>query len=71
VANHVNINDKIENRLYAEFDMKNHLRETHKGKLPLKGMGFNINYRIGVAIERMKRRPMEFYDHRTAKSAHW
>jgi hypothetical protein len=52
--------------------MKKHLLEMHKQNISLKGMGFNINYRIGVAIECMKQiRPMESYDHRTVKFAPW
>jgi hypothetical protein len=55
-----------------EYDMKRHLRYTHKDKLltnlPLKGKGFNMEYRAAYAIDIMKQRvPPEYYDHRTAR----
>ena len=61
---------KYENPL--EYDMKRHLRYTHKDELltnlPLKGKGFNMEYRAAYAIDIMKQRgPREYYDHRTAR----
>jgi hypothetical protein len=55
-----------------EYDMKRHLRYTHKDKLltnlPLEGKGFNMEYRAAYAIDIMKQRgPPEYYDHRTAR----
>ena len=55
-----------------EYDMKRHLRYTHKDKLltnlPLKGKGFNMEYRVAYTIDIMKQRvPPEYYDHRTAR----
>ncbi|PWU79635.1 MAG: hypothetical protein DLM72_16475 [Candidatus Nitrosopolaris wilkensis] len=58
-----------------EFDMKNHLLELHKGKLisalPVRGKGFDIDYRIEFAVDIMKRKkPIEFYDHRATQQEH-
>jgi hypothetical protein len=55
-----------------EYDMKRHLRYIHKDKLltnlPLKGKGFNMEYRVAYTIDIMKQRvPPEYYDHRTAR----
>jgi hypothetical protein len=55
-----------------EYDMKRHLRYTHKDKLltnlPLEGKGFNMGYRAAYAIDIMKQRgPPEYYDHRIAR----
>jgi hypothetical protein len=55
-----------------EYDMKRHLRYTHKDELltnlPLKGKGFNMEYRAAYAIDIMKQKvPPEYYDHRTAR----
>jgi hypothetical protein len=54
-----------------EFDMKNHLRRIHQElvtDLPLQGKGFDMNYRIGFAIDIMTHEtPKEFYDHKTAE----
>jgi hypothetical protein len=39
-------------------------------QLPLRGKGFEMDYRIGFVINIMKRKkPQGFYDHRTAKFA--
>jgi hypothetical protein len=55
-----------------ECDMKVHLRYTHQKelvtKLPLKGRGYNMDYRTAFVIDIIKRwTPPDFYDHRTAK----
>ena len=55
-----------------EYDMKRHLRYTHKDKLltnlHLEGKGFNMEYRAAYAIDIIKQRvPPEYYDHRTAR----
>ena len=52
--------------------MKVHLRYTHHKELvthlPIRGKGFNMDYRIAFVIDFLKRRkPQEFYDHRTAE----
>jgi len=52
--------------------MKVHLRYTLTEELathlPLRGKGFNMDYRIAFVIDFLKRRkPQEFYDHRTAE----
>jgi hypothetical protein len=52
--------------------MKVHLRYTHREELvthlPLRGKGFDMDYRTGFVINVMKRKkPQEFYDHRTAE----
>jgi hypothetical protein len=52
--------------------MKVHLRYIHSKELvthlPLRGKGFNMDYRIAFVIDFLKRRkPQEFYDYRTAK----
>ena len=57
-----------------KFDMEIHLMEAHQKKLvtdlPLRGKGFNMDYRLRFAIDIMKRmRPLIFYNHRTAKFA--
>ncbi|MFY9799489.1 MAG: hypothetical protein WBF33_17890 [Candidatus Nitrosopolaris sp.] len=37
-------------------------------QLPLRGKGFNMDYRMAFAIDIMKRKtPHVFYDHRTAR----
>jgi len=60
---------KIQNAI--EFDVRIHLREIHQEELamdlPLKGKGFDMNYRIGFAIDIMKHETPEFYDHKTAR----
>jgi hypothetical protein len=36
--------------------------------LPLRGKGFNMDYRIAFVVDFLKRRkPQQFYDHRTAE----
>jgi hypothetical protein len=55
-----------------EYDMKVHLRYTHRKELvthlPIRGRGFNMDYRTDFVIDFLKRRkPQEFYDHRTAE----
>ena len=55
-----------------EYDMKVHLRYTHREELakhlPLRGKGFNMDYRTAFVIDFLKRRkPQQFYDHRTAQ----
>jgi hypothetical protein len=57
-----------------EFDMKVHLLERHRMQLvtglPLRGKGFDMDYRTGFVINIIKRRtPQGFYDHRTTKFA--
>jgi hypothetical protein len=51
--------------------MRIHLREKHGNELvkdlPLRGKGFNMDYRIGFVIDRIKQKPKLFYDHKTAK----
>jgi hypothetical protein len=52
--------------------MKVHLRYTHHKELvthlPIRGIGFNMDYRIAFVIDFLNRRkPREFYDHRTAE----
>ena len=52
--------------------MRVHLLDRHKKELlthlPLRGKGFNMNYRTAFVIDFLKRRrPQEFYDHITAK----
>jgi hypothetical protein len=52
--------------------MKVHLKYTHKEQLakhlPLRGKGFSMDYRAAFVIDFLKRRkPQEFYDHRTAE----
>lgn len=45
-----------------------HLREFHREELakdlPLRGKGFDMNCRIGFAIDIMKHEIPEFYDHK-------
>jgi hypothetical protein len=55
-----------------EYDMKVHLRYTHRKELvthlPIRGKGFNMDYRTAFVIDFLKqRKPQEFYDHRTAE----
>jgi hypothetical protein len=55
-----------------ELDMRIHLREIHQEELvtdlPLQGKGFDMNYRMGFAIDIMKHEtPKEFYDHKTGR----
>jgi hypothetical protein len=57
-----------------EYDMKVHLLGGHRNELithlPIRGKGFDMNHRIGFVIDFIKRRkPQEFYDHRTAEFA--
>jgi hypothetical protein len=57
-----------------EYDMKVHLRYIHREQLakqlPLKGKGYNMDYRTAFAIDIMKQRTSpEYYDHKTAKFA--
>jgi hypothetical protein len=57
-----------------ESDMRIHLIEKHGDELvrdlPLRGKGFNMDYRIGFVIDRIKQKtPKLFYDHKTAKFA--
>jgi hypothetical protein len=52
--------------------MRIHLREIHQEELvtdlPLQGKGFDMNYRMGFAIDIMKHEtPKEFYDHKTGR----
>ena len=52
--------------------MKVHLLDRHKKELvthlPLRGRGFNMNYRAAFVIDFIKRgKPREFYDQRTAE----
>jgi hypothetical protein len=52
--------------------MNVHLRYTHRKELvthlPVRGKGFNMDYRTAFVIDFLKRRkPQEFYDHRTAE----
>jgi hypothetical protein len=54
--------------------MRVHLLEVHRKKLvtdlPLRGKGFNMDYRTRFAIDIMKRmKPLVFYNHRIAKFA--
>jgi hypothetical protein len=51
--------------------MKVHLRYTHRKELvthlPIRGKGFNMDYRTAFVIDFLKgRKPPQFYDHRTA-----
>jgi hypothetical protein len=62
------------NTFQTQYDMRVHLRNTHQKELvthfPLRGKGFNMDYRTGFVINIMKRmRPPEFYDHRSTKFA--
>jgi hypothetical protein len=55
-------------------DMRIHLRGEHVNELvkglPLRGRGFNMDYRIGFVIDRIKQKtPKLFYDHKIAKFA--
>jgi hypothetical protein len=55
-----------------EYDMKVHLRCTHRKELvthlPIRGKGFNLDYRTDFVIDFLERRkPQQFYDHRTAE----
>jgi hypothetical protein len=55
-----------------EYDMRVHLLENHSKELfthlPLRGRGFNMDYRTAFVIDFLRRRkPQQFYDHRTAK----
>ncbi len=57
-----------------ESDMRVHLREKHGNELvknlPLRGKGFNKDYRVGFVIDRIKQKiPKLFYYHKTAKFA--
>jgi hypothetical protein len=52
--------------------MKVHLKYRHREQLakhlPLRGKGFNMDYRTAFVIDFLKqRKPQEFYDHRTAE----
>ncbi|MGA9149978.1 MAG: hypothetical protein WBZ36_05320 [Candidatus Nitrosopolaris sp.] len=54
-----------------EYDMKVHLLDRHREELvthlPLRGKGFNMDYRTSFVTDFIKRRKQEFYDHRTAE----
>ena len=55
-----------------EFDMRIHLLDRHRTELvthlPLRGKGFNMDYRTSFVIDFVKRRkPQQFYDHRTTE----
>jgi hypothetical protein len=57
-----------------QFDMKAHLLDRDGNELLtnliVRGRGFNMDYRTAFVIDFLKRRkPQEFYDHVTAKSA--
>jgi hypothetical protein len=52
--------------------MRVHLLDRHRNELithlPLRGKGFNMDYRTAFVIDFLKRRkPQEFYNHSTAK----
>jgi hypothetical protein len=52
--------------------MNVHLKDKHRmelvTQLPLRGKGFDMDYRIAFVIDFLKRRkPPEYYDHRTAE----
>ena len=52
-----------------EYDMRVHLRYTHRKELithlPIRGKGFNMDYRTDFVIDFLKRRKSpQFYDHR-------
>jgi hypothetical protein len=52
--------------------MRIHLLDRHRTQLvthlPLRGKGFNMDYRTAFIIDFLKRRkPPQFYDHRTAE----
>ena len=52
--------------------MKVHLLDRHRHELithlPIRGKGFNMDYRTTFVIDFLKRRkPQQFYDHRTVK----
>ncbi|MGB7953126.1 MAG: hypothetical protein WCF23_04025 [Candidatus Nitrosopolaris sp.] len=56
-----------------ESDMRIHLREKHVDELvkdlPLRGKGFNMEYRVGFVMDRIKQKtPKLVYDHKTAIS---
>ncbi|MGA9150694.1 MAG: hypothetical protein WBZ36_08955, partial [Candidatus Nitrosopolaris sp.] len=55
-----------------ESDMRIHLLDRHRMRLvtdlTIRGKGFNMDYRTAFVIDFLKRRkPQEFYDHRTAE----
>jgi hypothetical protein len=51
-----------------EYDMRVHSHQKKVTDLPLRGNGFNMDYRLRFAIDIMKlMRPVVFYNHRTAK----
>jgi hypothetical protein len=55
-----------------EYDMKVHLLDRHRDELithlPIRGRGFDMNYRAGFVIDFLKRRkPQKYYDHTTAR----
>jgi hypothetical protein len=55
-----------------EYDMKVHLLDRHRIELlthlPIRGKGFNMDYRTTFVIDFLKRRnPQQFYDRRTAE----
>jgi hypothetical protein len=55
-----------------EYDMRVHLLDRHRTELithlPIRGKGFNMDYRTAFVIDFLKqRKPQQFYDHRTAK----
>jgi hypothetical protein len=52
--------------------MRVHLLDRHRTELlthlPIRGKGFNMDYRTAFVIDFLRRRkPQEFYDHRTAE----
>jgi hypothetical protein len=52
--------------------MRVHLLDRHRTELlthlPIRGKGFNMDYRTAFVIDFLRRRkPPQFYDHRTAK----
>jgi hypothetical protein len=55
-----------------EYDMKVHLLDKHRKELithlPIRGKGFNMDYRTAFVLDFLKRRKsQEFYDHRADK----
>ena len=60
------------NSLLDNGSMRIHLLDRHRTELvthlPLRGKGFNMDYRKAFVIDFLKRRkPQEFYDHKTAE----
>jgi hypothetical protein len=54
-----------------ESDMRVQREKHRKGlvkNFPLRDKGFNMDYRVGFIIDRIKKKHLEvFYDHKTAK----